>query len=282
MQCVKCDQELPKDGNFVLCIGCNSKLHFKCSGIAETTWRGKSQAKKKEWRCLECRRREEYEEDKNSVDTRLVSTIPEGDIKTILTTIVKDLKDLKDSIGNITVSNEELKSTVNSNNATIQELKGVIEELRREITDKNKIIEVLTQKVSVLEQKQYDCDVEIVGLCSTENTNIEARDKVIELCRDLQVENINESDLEEVFIIKKNALKPNKVIVKFNSRKCKQNVIAKRKLTRENTVKEKYGNQLYINDRLTWYNQNLLWNVKVKAKEYGYKYVWYKDGKVHG
>lgn len=53
--CDKCSSVLPDNGEFVICTGCDSKLHFDCSGFRSSTWIGMSSKTKKEWRCISCR-----------------------------------------------------------------------------------------------------------------------------------------------------------------------------------------------------------------------------------
>ncbi|CAN8000456.1 unnamed protein product, partial [Ixodes hexagonus] len=55
--CVLCSDPLPTDGRFMTCTDCTHAYHLgkKCSGIAESTFKGMSAAKIDKWRCLACR-----------------------------------------------------------------------------------------------------------------------------------------------------------------------------------------------------------------------------------
>ncbi|KAI5712128.1 hypothetical protein M8J75_006098 [Diaphorina citri] len=53
--CSGCSEDLPVEGNFVSCGKCENKYHHNCSSVTEASWRTMTIAKKKAWRCAECR-----------------------------------------------------------------------------------------------------------------------------------------------------------------------------------------------------------------------------------
>ena len=92
---------------------------------------------------------------------------------------------------------------------------------------------------------------------------------------------LTEYDIENAYRIKNN----NKLIIKFKSNKLKRDIIKKckelkltcNKINNNNTNNDK---KIFINDELTAYNRNLLWQTKNKAKDANWKYVWIKDGRI--
>lgn len=83
--CPSCEKAIANKGANVKCAECGHKYHFgKCAGLTEKTYKGKSEASRKDWRCPTCRAEQcsISSEDGNS-DT---------DIKVILASIKQSLE----------------------------------------------------------------------------------------------------------------------------------------------------------------------------------------------
>lgn len=69
-RCGECQNKLGSQNDFVICTGCSGKYHYQCAKISFSTWSGKSQKKKEEWRCpIKCRKNDKKNKEKsNQVD----------------------------------------------------------------------------------------------------------------------------------------------------------------------------------------------------------------------
>lgn len=58
--------------------------------------------------------------------------------------------------------------------------------------------------------------------------------------------------------------------------------LAKKEKMIANTINESWGGAgIFINNYLTKYNSNLFYKIRMFAKERNFKFVWFKDDKMH-
>ncbi|KAG8239131.1 hypothetical protein J437_LFUL016138 [Ladona fulva] len=127
------------------------------------------------------------------------------------------------------------------------ELMVAVNELRNEIQKKDQIIDNLNMRVNSLEQQQLAKNIEICGIVNESTVN-DLKGAVVSLIKSINVKDFNENMIEDVFIA--------------------------------NKFREQKKLIIFINDHLTQYNKNLLWNTKERAIECNYKYVWFKTDRV--
>jgi Baculovirus FP protein len=83
------------------------------------------------------------------------------------------------------------------------------------------------------------------------------------------------------------ANRPSRIIVQFASRKKRDLFISKKKsvITSQLLIGDSLNSvagqkRIYINENLIPFYKDLLWRAKERAKEAGYKFVWFKRGKI--
>lgn len=132
----------------------------------------------------------------------------------------------------------------------------------------------MKRQINDLEQYGRRQNLEIHGLKYTENENVLA--VVNDLALSLSLEPVTESEIEGVHRLphRKNEDKTPPVLIRFVSRKTKDQWLAKIK-----DLKAKQSD-IRLFDNLTAFNRRLLWLARSKAKQCGYQYTWQRSGKI--
>ena len=273
-KCNKCNLAVPVDGDFVFCKGCDSALHYdSCSGLKKTTYQGKSQEDKNNWRCKPCRDLKKTGQTTPSGDSQTFSFSDAG------LDAIEDLKrEFRESFKNftceITASNEKLLLKVN-------ELEGTVTSLQKQVKEKDIVIHNLSHQLYHLDQYGRNKNLEIENVEYKKEESVE--EIVLNLAKELSID-IVRSDIDAAHRLpSKDSKRPPKILVQFVARKKRDSFLAKRKagITSDRLVPG--GNQklkIYINENLTLFNKELHYQVKLRAKENNFKFVWVKQGKV--
>lgn len=167
-----------------------------------------------------------------------------------------------------------------------KELKTSVAVLKTKCKEKDQVIEGLTRQLNTLEQYGRNRNLEIDNIEQVQGEDVE--NIAITVAEKLRIV-VKESDIEVAHRIpsKSNSNRPLKIIVQLASRKLRDKILAARRrannFTSANIVGElgDYSRQtIYVNENLSPYFKDLLWRTKIRAKETGYKFVWFKFGKV--
>jgi hypothetical protein len=270
MNCTRCDEALPTDGEFITCKGCTSYLHFDCSGVKETTYRGMSTQKKNDWRCNVCR-----------VKTRSVSTssgvTENAEFRTMFAHINEKLEiltEVNDKMENLQASFYEMKKELKQYKEKVIHLEDVMRE-------KDKKIESMEQRILDLEQYSRMKNVEIVGIEKKQNENL---DKLFEnLCSKLEINNITPDEVESIHRLPNKRRTSENIIVSFKSRKIRDNFLLKRKTVVRNSdiMNTENRDRIYLIENQSKDFKRIFWDIKQCALERGYKYIWSKNGKIY-
>jgi ribosome-binding protein aMBF1 (putative translation factor) len=263
MPCGICSDKLPADGDFVTCYGCSLDLHYTCSGLQKSTHIGKSKDAKKKWRCVSCREK--------GKSTPPAQKNPEQSPFTF------DMESLKREIRN------EIRNGIREGLATIkEELTGEIKLLKKKVQVLEENVVDLTSQLTRLEQYGRNRNIEIDNVELIEGEIVE--DIVLKVAQVLHID-LASSEIDAAHRLpSRKTTQPPKIIVQFVSRKKRDEFMsARRQLAIVNSQRIVNGNskdRIYINDNLTQFYKELLWRTKNKAKELGYKFVWFKFEKV--
>lgn len=167
---------------------------------------------------------------------------------------------------------------INLKMETIIKLVSEVESMRKELTAKDGIIKSLEIRLAEVEQKTREDTLEFAGIPEKEGEQpAETIKRVAGVTGvDLKVDDI----LDIKKIPDRRPGVPSKLHVRFtNLQKRRQILLNKKHLTSTTTLGNGYQ-KIYISEILGAYYKDLLWRAKTKAKEMGYKYVWYKECKV--
>ena len=262
-QCGKCEQRSGRYDDALQCSSsdCNRIFHIKCIGIAvEKFMQMKSSNEVNRWKCEDCKTATVIH---NDSEKRLQSFIAAG------------FKDIKEEISDIKKSQIFIASQYDEMIKKIEEissLKEKVEELEKTIEKKDKKIESMERRLTQLEQYSRNKNIEIRGLKKSPEEKIE--DLVVKISEILKVK-LNTEEIEACHRIPNQTGKEQAIIVQLKSRKKRDELLSKRKVTVTNQQLIGQGNgKVYIGENLSPYFKDLLWKTKQTLGEQ-YKFIWF-------
>lgn len=275
--CSSCGAVLREDEPYLNCTECAGAYHFgKCAGVTEKSLKGKSKAaKKKTWRCPQCRDAVPRASNSEGSDSEL-------DIKSALASIIQRLDNLpiltqkvekmEESLQHISDRFDEFEKKVSRQENEIKGLKKRVAELETK-EDMNQVIQTqLLQEVNDLEFRNRQLNLEVHGIPAVAGENLLSL--LNGVAEKLEVPPLTETDVQTVHRL---PTKPDKVpgiIIRFT----KQSM-------RDAWLKEKEklkGSEpcIFLQENLTRQNRELLRAAKERAKEKDYCFAWHKHGKI--
>lgn len=165
----------------------------------------------------------------------------------------------------------------------LTEFKGMAEKKIVSLEQKNVYLEkysgALEERICELEERGLERNIEIVGIEKNGNENIHT--VVANIAQMLKV---NPSDIESAKRVGREKTTENKyqpVVVTLKSKTVRDQWLASRKLviTNDSIYKNESSRRIYINENLTKYKRQLLWNTKLRLREV-YKYFWIQNSKI--
>lgn len=303
--CKFCAKALPENGDYAHCSLCEENYHFSpCSTVAASTWKAMSKRDKSDWKCQQCRAErnranslsivfdkattkkqqrnneddEEPRENKRprSTDPHM-STHAKNDIEFIqdkLKVFENNFCELKNMLSEINNNISGLSNVVSNLENKVGTLFEQVKELKEENRQKDKQIESLEERLNSLEQKGLETNVEILNLPVADTP----KQAVLNVAENVGFK-MHADDISDIFHLKKKG----KIIVKFKAVSTKIEFMRKIKIAKPTSdrIKDDEPNKrIFVNDELTALNRFLLWKTKNKAKEFNWRYVWVKDGKI--
>jgi len=193
-----------------------------------------------------------------------------------------ELKEIKFQLQNLNHNYSELLSRVDeiaSLVSRVESLELQLEEMTSTNENQQRTISDLQMRLNHAEQYTRRDSLEIRDVPYTANEDVE--EIVRKVAQNLNVPLTN-SDISIAHRLKaKRGFTPG-IIVKFTSRKAKNSIIDKKKnltLTRNDFVPGDYDdNRIFIGHSLSPFYRRLLMATKNKARELGYRYIWWKNG----
>jgi hypothetical protein len=319
-RCQDCESKLGNQGDWITCGYCKSKYCFKCGGLKTSTWKSMNDAKKLEWKCKQkCRTQRTHsetsekngtvtethsdkvmEEDDNTdedEDKKGEEEIRESDVKQYRTRIEKklDLLILKYDTQNnkleeviktlefVAKDNIELKQENKDMKKTMQELEIRIQELENK-EERTKVLEkkMNTMFIENKDKEQYDRNrnLEIGQLDWLTNENLPQ--VISELAKNFNIQH-NDNEIETAHRIpNRNKEKPSVIIIQFKNRNYRDKWLQQRKriVTNDNMYRNGNRKRIYLNENMTPYTKSLFWKTREFARQFDYKYVWFRNGKI--
>lgn len=274
--CSTCDEVLHENEIRVTCSQCTHEYHFgKCAGIAEKSFKGKSETAKKAWRCQNCRSSVQSDSCRDETNT-------DADIRAILVSINQKLESLpplvarvetmEQSVEHMSESFEELKKTIGKQENEIKMLRKQVQELEKRDGESQSVQAQLRREVNELEFRNRQLNLEIHGISFVPGENLH---KVINQVADmLETPHLVEQDIASVHRLPALKDKTPGIIVRFTRQAVRDSWLNKR-----NKLKDSHP-RMFIQENLTRHNRELLQATKNWAKASGFKYAWYTHGKV--
>ena len=158
----------------------------------------------------------------------------------------------------------------------VAKIKRRVEKLEFSNAQKESKIKDLLLKLDAAEQMKHDHSLQIVGLPEVKD-DIEAAKQITKMGKELGIK-IKSSDIEEITRLgKKKDQKRRNVIIKLKDKSVREKIFEQRK----NLVKDSDPKKnVYINDQLTKYRQNLLFASRKLVKSKRLFAAWSQHGSV--
>ncbi len=158
-----------------------------------------------------------------------------------------------------------------------QRLHRRIERLELEGHKKSQKILELQTELDKMEQKQYENDVQIVGLKETENEEQDLK-KILKISRETMGCKIKKTDIKNIHRLgKKSSDKPRDLIIKFADHSTRKRFYENRKKT---SPHKDTARNIYINDHLTNYRKGLFFSTRKLLKSKKLYAAWTQNGNV--
>lgn len=253
MSCIICSQKIGRDKDTIQCCACKQIFHVACVG---------SPTEKKDWKCELC--------------GKGLGAL----IKHLFSQLFKKLDDRLEAVEKsqnfISDQYDDMKKKLDQ----IAGLQAKVNDLEIQLEHKNKMIDSLSMRLVNLEQYSRRNNIEIREVNQTDGENIEQI--VIKVGEKLNVK-LTPSDIETAHRMPTSPGKCPAIIARLVNRKITDLLLSKKRVTITNheilTDSQTRGNgKIYIGENLCSYNRQLLWAAKQQAKQFSYKYVWWKNG----
>uniref|UniRef100_A0A2A4IYM6 FP protein C-terminal domain-containing protein n=1 Tax=Heliothis virescens TaxID=7102 RepID=A0A2A4IYM6_HELVI len=222
-----------------------------------------------------------------------------NNLSTTSTQIQNDLKELRSQFSDtkkdiatlytkheeLSIVVSELKSSVNFNSANITDnVKRVTEMESRINTCASETISLLECKIDRLEQHARQCNIEIGNLPEKRGENLVS---ILESIASIISIPLTQRDIVAIHRVPhahtQNS-RPKNIIVKFNSRLLRDNMLSAYRLSKGITSDRLglAGTQcrIYMNEHLTLRNKELFRKTREAAKTHVFKYVWVRNATV--
>lgn len=272
MLCNTCNIDIYENDE-LKCSTCNGYFHFGCVQLREATFRKMSKNTKQKWSCVKCK----FINDSNDSNTKSPTMNFEkgNDAKEVTNESFVNLTD------SVNFMSEKFDTFGNQLKELLQSMKDLREEnriLKEQNYNLGNDLSILQKKMNILEQKSLDNFVEIVNV--PEVTNEVCKNTVEKIAKSLKVEIdvINAYRVQSKF-----NTKSKKIVAELSSKRDKKELIenARKFKPTGNSVDVTWKNEaIYINDNLTPFNRNLFFITKSFARDFSYKFVWFKDNKL--
>lgn len=285
-KCCSCGHKF-SDG--ATCSMCEQHFDFACAGISESGFRKLGEERRSTWRCPSCKSStaspqpqltggqitlESLYNELMNVRRKLVP----------LSSLVKDIKDIKTEIANLQSSMSMAHEAINQFSDTVR----VLQDRVKDVEEKTKLFTQIESDVAKLNSNVNDTEqwarsnnAEIKGIPIKHKENL--FDIVINLGSRINFP-IKKSDINYITRVQSRHEKHSKsIIISFINRYTKEDYIAAARKIKPLTL-ESLGypteGHVFVNEHLTAFNKNLLMKSKALAREKSFRFVWVKHGKI--
>lgn len=195
-----------------------------------------------------------------------------GELKSqLFTKLETELADLKKSTQFVSDRYDDINEKLNK----ILDLPKQHQKIMEDLENKEKRIVALETKISESEQRELKTCVEVNGFRVSPN---EPPQEIAN--RISSAFGINLETMDQFKYIKPTEIKPPRLIFTFKDETKKITMMNARKNNNVSLLLADVNKKVYVNEALTPYYKNLLWNTKIRAKEKKIKFIWFKNGKL--
>jgi len=271
------------------------KVHFTCAGITERTWSQQGDKRRSDWKCKSCKGNKGASTSLTGIPTDMINKLHEEYLEKMELTIKEQFKiytkDLKSEM-------EDFKKSLNFFSEKIDQYETSMAECLTKVSSAERVNETLIQenrklanelsdlksRFEAMDQYNRNKNIQIDGIPEAENESMS--DIINKVSAKIQVPINFASDIQAAHRVptkKRSGVKP--IIVQFSNRQKRDLVLSKSKnksvsLKSVDFVGGVPETNIYINEHLSQFTRELLFEAKQLKEVLGYKYVWVKQGKV--
>lgn len=277
----------------------DEKLSIKCSGECERVFHlkcikadgVKTRTSNKDWKCDDCQPKKE-----SSVMSSKSSTSSTAVTKQFMINVLDafkkevfdELKQHNDKLNDFNKTMEFLSKGIDDANVLMNNIRKEFKDIKKqneELVLKNAeltgAVDKLTDRVRELEQYSRKANVEISGIPST------PKEDSLSLVKDIGKAIGQPVDQDHVLAVHRvpsyNTKRDPPLIVQFRDRLVRDKWLStfkSKKTLMANEVHPTFPkNRVYINEHLCPENKQFLGKLKMKCRELGIRYVWFREGK---
>lgn len=276
VMCLSCKEEIFEDDSRMVCLECEYPYHLgACSGISAKSFKARTEASKKTWRCQTCKTAKQRGSQSGNQGKEAVP-----DIAVMLASITKKLDallPLRETVNGIEQSIQLLSEKYDKVQEKMNQHEGDLKDLKKRVRNieqngANENLNRLKQEVHELEWRSRRQNLEIHGIPASINESL--IEKVNEVAKKLE---LSELTAHDVVAVHRLATKPDKIpgiIVRFTNQ-------ATRDVWLERRTRLKRGrDDAYLLENMTRQDRSLLWNTREWAREKKFQYTWYRNGRI--
>lgn len=282
--CGICNDPL-SDSEFALCSECDSKLHFECAEILESTWNRMGNNRRTTWKCKVCL--------KGNISKKAVTQLHEEFLVKMQETI-KDQFSIHEKNFNNQIA--DFQKAIDFVSQKIDDFDGKMSEFTTKLKHVVKEHDELRSENTKLKNDLFKCQLQLENLeVYNRNKNLqiegvpelpnETMPEIITKLSQAVGENVSfEVDIQAAHRIPTNHPRgPKPIILQFSNRQKRDSVLKKckqAKIKADVFARGVPNTNVYVNEHLTPYYKNILFHAK-KLRDKGYKYVWVSEGKIY-
>lgn len=290
--CSKCTTKIDVE-EYAKCGECSKYYHFDCS-ITENSY-NKITRSKKIWKCIICSGGAEtrFRTGSSSTTATNKDIIPQPELVDIkkmleiinfkingLELIKSEIQELNKTVTFLSHQYDAVLLKLDENNKVVKEHTNIIKELQEKNQDKDIIIFNLREKLENIEQYSRNKNIEINGV--KELPHEDCKEIVVNIAKELDL-NISKNDIDIAHRLHTSKVNISRsIVVQFKTRTIREQIAHKRFMVVSNKDINgtPIGSKIYINEHLTTYYKNLIRQAKIKQRETGFKFVWFRNNKL--
>ncbi|KAK5647374.1 hypothetical protein RI129_002266 [Pyrocoelia pectoralis] len=292
--CNVCEETFLPESDFVHCEGCNSNIHYLCSGVRETTFRKLTIEAKLAWRCGKCKVKAyssadtQFEPKPDIINAGMLSIITLAVKEAIkeetklfsdkLDAFQQSLDFYHDQIG-------DLKKLICEKDKRLDECFSTIDKLNSDNVNLKKENFDAKQRINRLEQySRLNC-VEIRGVPEPRDENVLSTVAAVGRVLNFPLDKSMVDACHRLVSNQSRPQEPRRIILKFISRIHAEEFLKARKIKRNFSTKDLDPSSgtpspIYVNEFLSPEYRRLYYQCREFKKSNNVKFLWVKSGKI--
>ncbi|KAG7301979.1 hypothetical protein JYU34_013429 [Plutella xylostella] len=211
--------------------------------------------------------------------------------QTIKEVVAVDLKAINDLISGFRDSLSFFNEQFESMRSLLSEKNDTIKQLEADNTKLNSTVKDLSGRLHLVEQHMRENNIEINGIPENRSENLVECFNQLAVVVDNPLKKEDIVNVTRVAKINKDSAQPRAIIVKLCKKEDRDSVLAAVSTFNKKNPKDKLNSRqlgyegpqkpVFVSEHLTPTNKSLHAAARIKAREVGYKFVWFKNGRIY-